>query len=108
MGPDLQIGGVAYSGGITYGNLEVVEINLGSGDDEFFVDDTHSREDGFQTWTMLNTGPGDDDVTVALDTGTDGLFALNTQEGDDTVEASASTLPLVIFGWDGSDSITGG
>jgi Ca2+-binding RTX toxin-like protein len=38
----------------------------------------------------------------------DGAFSLNTQEGDDTVDASSSTLPLVIFGWDGSDTITGG
>jgi hypothetical protein len=108
MGPGLTLRGVDYPGGITYGNLEVVEINLGSGNDEFFVYDTHSREDGFRTWTMLNTGPGDDDVTVSLDAETDGLFALNTQEGDDNVDASDSTLPLVIFGWDGNDAITGG
>jgi len=108
MSPDTVIGGQMRPGGITYGNLEVVEVNLGSGNDEFNVNDTHSREDSFQTWTMLNTGPGDDNVTVALDAETDGLFALNTQEGDDTIDASGSTLPLVIFGWDGSDGITGG
>ena len=43
---------------------------------------------------MLNTGAGNDQVTVDLTDGTDGFFALNTETGDDTVHAQASTLPL--------------
>ena len=56
MGPDIPIGGRLLPGGITYGNLEVLEINLGTGNNDFSVLSTHIREDGFQTWTFLNTG----------------------------------------------------
>jgi Ca2+-binding RTX toxin-like protein len=107
MGPDLSIGGEVQPGGITYGRIEVLVINLGLGDDEFVVDSTHKRDD-FQTWTMLNTGNGNDIVTVTLDPADDGLFAVNTEGGDDEVRAFESSLPLVIFGWDGADIILGG
>ncbi|KKK81247.1 hypothetical protein LCGC14_2815400, partial [marine sediment metagenome] len=55
---------VTFSGGITYNELEVLEISLGTGNDSFEVTSTPSREDAFQTWTMLNSGDGDDVVTV--------------------------------------------
>ena len=63
---------------------------------------------GTRTVTTLNTNTGDDNVTVTLDASVDGFFVLNTEDGDDTVDASASTLPLVIFGGDGLDTIQGG
>lgn len=71
---------------------------------------------GRRTVTTLNTGLGDDVVTVKLKDGVDGFFVLNTQgphtpdteTDDDTVDASASSLPLVIFGGVGSDTIIGG
>lgn len=66
MGPDLMIGGLKHPGGITYADLEVVELNLGSGNEEIIVTDTERREDGFQTWTILNTGDGNDVVYVSL------------------------------------------
>jgi Ca2+-binding RTX toxin-like protein len=206
MGPDLVIGGQRRPGGITYGDLEVLEINLGAGNNNFTVLGTHTREDGYQTWTFLNTGDDiefngvqGDTVTVKLNSeeeitasGTvttaenadadenifsttvtldqafangslagqlirivedglgendaeadgqmrriinnvgnvltvdrvwefipdgeiyeivneaDGAFAVNTQGGDDTVDASASSLGIVIFGGLGHDTITGG
>jgi Ca2+-binding RTX toxin-like protein len=103
----------------------------GSGDDTIYIDGTANRSgSGKRTMTLLNTGLGNDNVTVALngalnqptgDTGQDGFFALNTMGGsfspnpttgavtdNDTVDASASTLPLVIFGGLGNDSIQGG
>ncbi|MDI1313706.1 FlgD immunoglobulin-like domain containing protein, partial [Prosthecobacter sp.] len=73
-----------------------------------------------RTITTLNTGLGNDHVTVALDSTTDGFFVLNTQgpfdhdylgtsrTDDDVVDASGSSLPLVIFGGQGKDDITGG
>ncbi|MHC4396737.1 MAG: hypothetical protein ACYS1A_13895 [Planctomycetota bacterium] len=102
------ITGLDMSNGITYNTLEVVEINLGLGNDMFDVYSTHTRADGFQTWTMVNTGPGDDIVTVSLEETVDGAFALNTQSGNDEVYASSSTLPLVIFGGQGDDLIDSG
>ncbi len=53
---DLFLGGVWHPRGITYGDMEVVEINLGDGVDNFTVEDTHVRSDGYQTWTIINTG----------------------------------------------------
>ena len=205
MGPDLVIGGREVPGGINFGDLEVVEINLGTGNNNLTVLGTPTREDGYQTWTFINTGndirnpvdgvkgdtvvvklnesdvltatgivqdsaiPGDaplqfqtnatiqgsfadgelagqiinivedgdmseaegqtrriiDNIGTQLildrawefdPTGetyeivnpADGSLALNTEGGDDIVDASASTLDLVIFGGDGADNIMGG
>ncbi|SMP65938.1 Ca2+-binding protein, RTX toxin-related [Neorhodopirellula lusitana] len=209
MGPDISIGGRLQSGGVSYGNLEVLQIDLGVGNNDFQVLGTHTRRDDpntsmdetYQTWTFLNTGDdilwpltglmGDvvhvaldaEDVTVATGTATsatnanntrftelvdstasfgaddslkgyqlttvnalgtkqtktilgntntsvsvdgiwvelpvlgdsyeivnpqDGAFAVNTQGGNDTVDASASTLGIVAFGGLGRDTLTGG
>ena len=70
----------------------------------------------FQQIELLN---GSDVVVATVVEGTpeDGFFVLNTQGrdpaddfgiDDDTVDASESTLPLVIFGGMGDDDITGG
>ena len=194
MGPDIEIGGILQPGGITYNDLEVVVANLGSGNNNVEVRGTHVRPDGFQTWTILNTGGnfggGNDQVTISLkaeetpilsgdvsgaasssvtlavagalpadgelvgefvrvtdgassetrrivgnevvdgalriliedswdsipsSTATvevfepaDGAFAVNAEGGDDIIDASGSSLPLVIFGGEGADDITGG
>src|SRR6185436_11565995 len=54
-------------------------------------------------WEFLPTG---EDFTIVNEA--DGAFAVNTQGGDDTVDASASTLGIVAFGGLGADHITGG
>jgi hypothetical protein len=128
-------------GGISYkvapdGNLyDGVRMWTGSGNDTIVIDGTHGRFDGDgnpiqRTTTILNTGLGDDHITVDLDAGEDGFFVLNTSGGrasadpsafvddlgaltggrtdDDTVRAAASTLPLIIFGGFGSDDIISG
>ncbi|MDH4157891.1 MAG: matrixin family metalloprotease [candidate division Zixibacteria bacterium] len=124
---EIQIQGLAF-GDITYGadpaaNLfDGVIYWTGSGDDTIDIDGTHYRE-GERTTTVLNTGLGDDHITVDLDTGEDGFFVLNTMGGaashtpvdsniaesdEDTVRASESTLPLIIFGGLGNDDIIAG
>jgi Ca2+-binding RTX toxin-like protein len=100
--------GLGMSGGIEYGNLESLEIFLGSGDDTFEVTGTMKRADGFQTVTALSTGAGDDTVAVSLDAASDGFFSVDAEAGDDAVDASASTLPLVIFGGEDDDTLLGG
>ena len=107
MGPDTVIGGRRLQGGLTYGNAEVLTVDLGSGADTFFVGGTQRRAD-FQTWTLLNTGGGDDTVKVSLSNEQDGRFALDAGEGDDRVDASLSSQPLVIFGGTGNDTIDDG
>ena len=93
---------------INYSGLESMEIFLGSGADTFTVNGSMKRADGYQTITVVNTGAGDDTVNVSLSAENDGFFVLNTEDGDDKVYASASTLGITIFGGLGSDNITGG
>jgi Ca2+-binding RTX toxin-like protein len=115
MGPNILFAGRPQPGGITYGDIEVVELNLGTGDDDVTINYTTNAEDhttlrsgDYYTQTLLNTGAGDDTVTINLDDGDDGALSVRLSEGDDTVDASGSTLPLVIFGEEGEDDITGG
>ena len=207
MGPDVTIGDRLRAGGITYGNLEVLQIDLGTGNNDFNVLGTHTRPDDlateedefFQTWTFINTGDDvewqgvqGDRVTVAVDENTvekvvegsvssasnptqsefallrdvnapfgatdqlagytvtlnpgtgeqqirtilgntvdtlfidglwdgvpdgdlyeitnpaDGALAINTQAGDDMVDARSSTLGIVVFGGLGDDTVYGG
>ncbi|MEW6161424.1 MAG: calcium-binding protein, partial [Verrucomicrobiota bacterium] len=79
-----------------------------SGHDTIRVDGTHERN-GVRTITTLNTGAGDDFVTANLTAAQDGFFVLNTEADEDVIDASASSLPLVLFGGEGIlDKITGG
>ena len=46
----------------------------GSGDDTIFIDGTHFRPGDMRTTTILNTGFGNDHITVDLDENEDGFF----------------------------------
>ncbi|MCW5953696.1 MAG: hypothetical protein KIT69_15695, partial [Propionibacteriaceae bacterium] len=107
--------GISYaaSGGDWTGG---VRIWTGYGNDTIVIDGTVFRS-GQRTTTWLNTGLGDDRVTVRLLTGQDGQLILNTQgpdrsrpnaSDDDYVDASGSTIPLVVFGGQGNDTIITG
>ncbi|MEX2149864.1 MAG: LEPR-XLL domain-containing protein [Steroidobacteraceae bacterium] len=124
---DIWIQGLAR-GGISYatdGNFyDGIIYWSGSGADTIDIDGTHQAGQ-YRTTTILNTGLGDDHVTVDLDSGQDGFFVLHTMGGaasftpvdadleetasdDDTVRATDSTLPLVVFGGLGDDDIIAG
>ncbi len=117
-----QAAGGNFAEGVTFWS--------GFGDDTVRIDGTHDRT-GVRTITTVNTGLGDDTVLVDLDVTeangadtSDGVFVLNTQGpwndypgitdndtvlGTDTVGGTyVSTLPLIVFGGQGNDSITGG
>jgi Ca2+-binding RTX toxin-like protein len=100
--------GMGAGAGIEYGMIEQLDISLGQGDDTVSVIGTMAGNGGFDPITLLRTGGGADTVTVDLDAATDGFFSLNTEGGDDDVDARLSSLPLVIFGGDGGDLIRGG
>ena len=115
--------GISYKTSATGNLFDGVNYWTGSGDDTVHIDGT--KPDGAQrTTTILDTGLGSDHVTVNLTAAQDGFFVLETSGGsstgdavahalpavqdNDVVDAHLSTLPLVIIGGWGSDSILGG
>ncbi|MBI3896328.1 MAG: hypothetical protein HY313_10415 [Acidobacteria bacterium] len=115
MGPNVLGAGALQPGGITYSDIEVMAVNLGSGNDNVIVDYTTNAEDhttkrtgDYYTLTMLNMGGGNDSALVNLKDGEDGALVLDAQGGNDTVDGSGSTLGLVVFGGEGDDTINGG
>jgi hypothetical protein len=109
MGGDRVIAGVPQPGGITYTGLEVVNIELGTGNDTFLVETTHTGAtyiDGSKGTDTVNVqtiaghttivgGLNDDTINVgslAPETGgiVDGIGALLTVIGD----AAADTLNI--------------
>ncbi|MEH6644767.1 calcium-binding protein [Sulfitobacter sp.] len=56
MGPNTVIGERERAGGITFGNLEVIDITLGAGYNDFEIKGTPTREDGGGVWTIIRTG----------------------------------------------------
>jgi Ca2+-binding RTX toxin-like protein len=119
----LSFGGIGYSTDTTGNLYDGVVYWTGSGNDSILINGSHTR-DPLRTTTILNTGLGDDHVTVDLDNaGDDGFFVLNTmgsaasanpavlsagQSDNDTVRSAASTLPLIVFGGIGHDDIIAG
>ncbi|MDH3296420.1 MAG: hypothetical protein OER95_19025, partial [Acidimicrobiia bacterium] len=96
-----DVAGGSFGAGITIWSSELAD-NIGiSGSDP-------STIAGIRTLTTVNTGGGGDQITVSLEDGVDGPLILNTEEGDDVVDASASSLDLVVFGGLGSDELTTG
>ena len=85
-----------FDGGITYHGIETTEIFLGTGDDTFHVSNTAERADdpstplvneAFRTVTILNTGAGNDHVTVSTSADGNGLLAVNLEEPTDQITA---------------------
>ena len=81
MSPDRVIGGRLFAGGITYVNLEMLQIDLGSGSDRLLIHSTHGGA------TLVNAAKGDDQVHVRT---VGGPTTINGQLGDDTI--SVGTL----------------
>ncbi|HBV65079.1 MAG TPA: hypothetical protein DEF45_18885, partial [Rhodopirellula sp.] len=102
-----KITGLGMGQGVSYSELESLEISLGQGDDSVSVTGAMVGGD-IPAVSALNTGGGADKVTVELALDVDGAFALNAQSGEDDIDASKSTAPLVIFGGADADTILSG
>ena len=76
----LAAGAITFKAAPTGTFADGVTIWTGSGADTIHIDATHERA-GVRTVTSLNTGLGNDDVTVDLEAGEDGFFVLDTQGG---------------------------
>jgi Ca2+-binding RTX toxin-like protein len=63
-----------------------------------------------RTTTSLHAGKGNDIITIELKEGDNvgALFIANGQDGDDSLDGTASTMPLILFGDGGDDAIKGG
>jgi hypothetical protein len=130
MGSDLDVdlGKNIFTvpGGISYQDVEIVDVRLGSADDTFIVEST---SDG--VLTIVHGGGGADELTVTGgggvnaplvlfgDTSQNGLQYNSTTaaltgngrkfetHGDDIIDASAATGSVVIYGGRGKDLLTG-
>ncbi|MFL6014724.1 MAG: beta strand repeat-containing protein, partial [Gaiellaceae bacterium] len=79
MGTGLTLEGRTFPGGIHYNALEAVNIELGSGNDTFFVDSTHAGR------TSITTNDGNDLVHVKT---INGHTEIDTGDGDDHIRVS--------------------
>ena len=89
-----------------------VDLWFGKGDDELEVLSVPSNPDSppLRTTTCVHAGDGNDAITIELDTNAhDGaVFVANGQAGDDNMNASLSSHPVILFGERGSDTLVGG
>ncbi len=58
--------------------------------------------------TTIFAGAGTDTVIVSVAAAAGRILAVHGETGDDTIDGSASTVPLLLFGDGGSDRLTGG
>lgn len=117
--------GIREGKSITYRDVEVVEVLMGSGNDEFTVADTAQG-----AITVIHGGGGDDSINVTGSNSDGALILLGdtvqngstynatsllktdkgreyTQAGNDTLNASGANGSVVLFGGLGDDLITG-
>ena len=94
---------------INTGNMEYGEYNLGTGADTVDIYKSIYREDGFQTFTVMNSGEGGDTINVhSYQDGEDDQLVINAGEGNDTVDATGANVTkegLIVFGGLGDDTI---
>jgi Ca2+-binding RTX toxin-like protein len=94
---------------INTGNIEYGEYNLGTGADTVDIYKSIYREDGFLTFTVMNSGEGGDTINVhSYQDGEDDQLVINAGEGNDTVDASGEDVTkkgLIVFGGLGDDTI---
>ena len=99
-----------FAKNISFGNMEYGEINLGTGEDTVDVSKSIYREDGFQTFTVVNSGKGGDTINVnSYKDGSDDQLVINAGEGDDKILATdaenVTKSGLIAFGGLGNDKI---
>ena len=103
-----DLGNIYFStNGNWFGDLT---LWLGTSGDYLDVNSVPSTQSN-RTTTTVHAGSGDDVVNINLDgSNHEGspLFVANGQDGNDVLDASGSTLPVILIGDGGSDKIYGG
>ncbi|MCX7423973.1 MAG: hypothetical protein NT013_31205 [Planctomycetia bacterium] len=96
MGPD-NVDGVVLHGrfqtyGITFSNLEIVDLNLGRGFNNLKVLGTPTRSDGYQAWTIAHTGDDQPDSNQPNVTGDNVTIRLTAEEAVTRTDAVLHSL----------------
>ena len=105
-----------WQGEIVANHVEFGEYNLGSGVDNVDIYKTLYRKDGFQTFTVVNTGDGEDQIKVhSYKEGSDGQLVINAEDGGedkegcgDKIDATSEDITkngMIVFGGKGRDTI---
>src|SRR5438046_8980649 len=89
MGGNTVVGGRIVPGGISYSNLEALNLNLGFGANHLTIASTHNGS------TTVTSGKGNDHIDVQT---VAGFTSVETGAGDDTVTVSNSGLVDQITG----------
>ena len=61
-----------------------------------------------RTMTSINSGNGSDTISINVEASEYSLLVANGQNGDDILDASNSSLPVILFGDGGNDVLHGG
>ncbi len=89
-----------------------ITIHLGTGSDSGTIDSVRGGAIASSpfgaTVTTVYANQGADDITVDAPVVAAALLVVHGDDGDDTIDAATSSLPVVVFGDAGSDTITGG
>ena len=89
-----------------------ITIHLGTGSDNGTIDSVRGGAIASSpfgaTVTTVYANQGADDITVDAPDIAAALLVVHGDDGDDTIDAATSSLPVVVFGDAGSDTITGG
>ncbi len=81
MGPNVVINGQTEPGGITYNNIQDVNIDLGDGTDDFLVETTDGGS------TTINGGTGVDQVNIET---TSGVLTVNGGSNTNTIDVGTN------------------
>lgn len=98
LAPSTITGFGMVAGGITYNTIDVLNINLGSGNQTVTVTSTAAG-----TNTTLTSGAGNDNITVT-NTGSS-LTTIQTSSGDDTVNVRGTTGTTTVAVGTGANTV---
>lgn len=103
---NLALGNIYYSA--NEGNwYDGITIWLGVGGDRLNITSIQSLGPNC-TMTSVHSGNGSDTLNINLKASNYSLFVANGQSGDDLLDASNSSLPVILFGDGGNDELHGG
>lgn len=102
-----NIGNIYFSANGAGNWFDGIDLWLGRGDDHLNVTSIQALAP-YRTTTCVHAGKGRDVLTISLEISEYSLFVGNGQGDDDVLDASNSSLPVILFGDGGNDILHGG